>query len=155
MTPPEGPAVARKMDDAMSHTVSRARMTGIGRVLVIVYAVMALASTGRSFVQILRRFDEAPLAYSLSALAAAVYILATLALVLAHRRGWYTVAWVAIVFELTGVIVVGALSLLAPVLFGHDSVWSYFGMGYLFIPLVLPVFGLWWLRTHRPQGESA
>ena len=65
------------------------------------------------------------------------------------------VAWVAIVFELTGVIVVGALSLLAPVLFGHDSVWSYFGMGYLFIPLVLPVFGLWWLRTHRPQGKSA
>lgn len=155
MTPPVEGVVERKMDDAMSHTVSRTRMTGIGRVLVIVYAVMALAATGRSFVQIVRRFDEAPLAYSLSALAAVVYILATLALVLAHRRGWYTVAWVAIVFELTGVVVVGALSLLAPALFGHDSVWSYFGMGYLFVPLVLPVFGLWWLRTHRPTGERA
>lgn len=155
MTAPVRAVVARKMDDAMSHTVSRARMTGIGRVLVIVYAVMALAATGRSFVQIVRRFDEAPLAYSLSALAAAVYILATLALVLARRRGWYTVAWVAIVFELTGVLVVGALSLLVPSLFGHDSVWSYFGMGYLFVPLVLPVFGLWWLRTHRPQAEAA
>ena len=155
MTAPVRAVVARKMDDAMSHTVSRARMTGIGRVLVIVYAVMALAATGRSFVQIVRRFDEAPLAYSLSALAAAVYILATLALVLARRRGWYTVAWVAIVFELTGVLVVGALSLLAPGLFGHDSVWSYFGMGYLFVPLVLPVFGLWWLRTHRPDGSTA
>jgi len=135
----------------MSHTVSRARMTGVGRVLVIVYAVMALAATGRSFVQIVRRFEEAPLAYSLSAVAAVVYILATLALVLAGRRGWYTVAWVAILFELTGVIVVGVLSLAVPALFGHDSVWSYFGMGYLFVPLVLPVFGLWWLRTHRPQ----
>lgn len=135
----------------MSHTATSARMTGIGRVLVIVYAVMALAATGRSFVQIVRRFDEAPLAYTLSAVAAVVYILATLALVLANRRGWYRIAWIAIVFELTGVLVVGALSLLAPVLFGHDSVWSYFGMGYLFIPLVLPVFGLWWLRTHRPQ----
>lgn len=135
----------------MSHTVTRARMTGIGRVLVVVYAVMALAATGRSFVQIVRRFDEAPLAYTLSALAAVVYILATLALVLAGRRGWYYVAWVAIVFELTGVLVVGALSLLVPELFGHDSVWSYFGMGYLFIPLVLPIFGLWWLRTHRPE----
>ena len=155
MTPPVEGAHERKMDDAMSHTVSRTRMTGIGRVLVIVYAVMALAATGRSFVQIVRRFDEAPLAYSLSALAAVVYILATLALVLAHRRGWYTVAWVAIVFELTGVVVVGALSLLAPALFGHDSVWSYFGMGYHFVPLVLPVFGLWWLRTHRPEGERA
>jgi hypothetical protein len=149
------------MVDAMSHTdastqiPARTRMSGIGRVLVIVYAVMALGATGRSFVQIVRRFDEAPLAYSLSAMAAVVYIVATLALILAHRRGWYTVAWIAIVFELTGVIVVGALSLLVPALFGHDSVWSYFGMGYVFIPLVLPVFGLWWLRTHPPVGEQA
>lgn len=139
----------------MSHTVSRARMTGVGRVLVIVYAVMALAATGRSFVQIVRRFDEAPLAYTLSAIAAVVYILATLALVFARRPGWYTVAWVAIVFELTGVIVVGILSLTVPQLFGHDSVWSYFGMGYLFIPLVLPLFGIWWLRTHRPNEVTA
>ena len=134
----------------MSSTAPSSRMTGIGRVLVIVYAVMALAATGRSFVQIVRRFDEAPLAYTLSAIAAVVYILATLALVFARRPGWYTVAWVAIVFELTGVIVVGILSLTVPQLFGHDSVWSYFGMGYLFIPLVLPLFGIWWLRTHRP-----
>lgn len=139
----------------MSHTITRARMTGIGRVLVIVYAVMALAATGRSLVQIIRRFDEAPLAYALSALAAVVYILATLALILAHRRGWYTVAWAAICFELAGVVIVGALSLLVPDLFGHDSVWSYFGMGYVFIPLALPVLGLWWLRTHHPQENLA
>ena len=134
----------------MSSTAPSTRMTGIGRVLVIVYAVMALAATGRSFVQIVRRFDEAPLAYTLSAVAALVYILATLALIFARRRGWYTVAWVAIVFELTGVLVVGALSLVLPDLFQHETVWSLFGRGYLFVPLVLPVFGIWWLRTHRP-----
>ena len=139
----------------MSTSAPTTRMTGSGRVLVIVYAVMALAATGRSFVQIVRRFDEAPLAYTLSALAAVVYILATLALVLAKRRGWYTVAWIAIVFELTGVIVVGALSLLVPDLFQHETVWSLFGRGYLFIPLVLPVFGIWWLRTHRPAPAPA
>ncbi|GAB3631291.1 membrane protein [Microbacterium shaanxiense] len=138
----------------MSITATRNRMTGIGRVLVIVYAVMALAATGRSFVQIVRKFDEAPLAYSLSAIAAVVYILATLALVLAGRRGWYTVAWVAILFELVGVVVVGVLSLAVPELFQHDSVWSVFGRGYLFIPLVLPVFGIWWLRTHRPVDAA-
>jgi hypothetical protein len=138
----------------MSTTVPTSRMTGIGRVLVIVYAVMALAATGRSFVQIFRQFDEAPLAYSLSALAAVVYILATLALVLASRRGWYAVAWVAIVFELAGVLVVGALSIFFPALFPHDTVWSMFGRGYLFIPLVLPIFGIWWLRTHRPTRET-
>lgn len=138
----------------MSTTATRNRMTGIGRVLVIVYAVMALAATGRSFVQIVRKFDEAPLAHSLSAIAAVVYILATLALVLAGRRGWYTVAWVAIVFELVGVLVVGVLSLAVPELFQHDSVWSVFGRGYLFIPLVLPMFGIWWLRTHRPVDAA-
>nr|WP_232528367.1 hypothetical protein [Microbacterium sp. MAH-37] len=138
----------------MTNTVSRARMTGVGRVLVIVYAVMALGATGRSFVQIVRRFDEAPLAYTLSALAAVVYILATLALINAGRPGWYTVAWIAIVFELVGVLVVGTLSLVEPQLFGHDSVWSYFGMGYVFIPLVLPICGLWWLRMHRPEASA-
>lgn len=140
----------------MSITETRSsRMTGVGRVLVIVYAVMALAATGRSVVQIVRRFDEAPLAYALSAIAALVYILATLALVLAGRRGWYAVAWVAIVFELTGVLVVGTLSLVLPALFQHETVWSVYGIGYVFVPLVLPVFGLWWLRTHRPVEASA
>lgn len=139
----------------MSNTATRPRMTGIGRVLVIVYAVMALAASGRSFVQIFRRFDEAPVAYALSALAAAVYILATLALALAGRRGWYTVAWIAVVFELTGVLVVGTLSIAVPELFQHDSVWSVFGIGYLFIPLALPLLGIWWLRTHRPAEVVA
>lgn len=131
-------------------------MTGIGRVLVIVYGIMALAATGRSFVQIVERYEEAPLAYTLSALSAVVYIVATLALVFAGSRGWYLVAWIAIVFELVGVLVVGALSLALPELFAHPSVWSWFGFGYVFVPLVLPFFGLWWLMTHRPaERETA
>jgi hypothetical protein len=129
-------------------------MTGIGRVLVIVYAIMALGATGRSFVQIVQRYDEAPLAYTLSALAAVVYIVATLALVFAGRRGWYVVAWIAIVFELVGVLVVGTLSIAVPELFAHDSVWSFFGRGYVFVPLVLPFLGLWWLATHRPGARE-
>ena len=132
----------------------RRRMTGIGRVLVIVYAIMALAATGRSFVQIVQSFDEAPLAYTLSAISAVVYIVATLALVFAGSRGWYLVAWIAIVFELAGVLIVGALSFLLPELFAHPTVWSWFGLGYLFVPLVLPFFGLWWLITHRPAANG-
>ena len=133
---------------------ARPRMTGIGRVLVIVYAIMALAATGRSFVQIVQRFDEAPLAYTLSALSAVVYILATLALVFSGSSGWYRVAWIAILFELVGVLVIGALSLVEPELFAHPTVWSEFGRGYLFVPLVLPFFGLWWLITHRPAQPA-
>jgi len=134
---------------------ARPRMTGVGRVLVIVYAIMALAATGRSFVQIVRDFDEAPLAYTLSAVAAGVYILATLALVFSGSRGWYRVAWVAIVFELVGVLIVGTLSFVLPDLFAHSAtVWSWFGFGYLFVPLVLPFLGLWWLITHRPASAA-
>ncbi|GAA5100807.1 membrane protein [Microbacterium yannicii] len=135
-------------------TSARPRMTGIGRVLVIVYAIMALGATGRSFVQIVERFDEAPLAYTLSALSALVYIVATLALVFAGRRGWYVVAWVAIAFELVGVLIVGTLSFVMPELFAHPTVWSWYGMGYLFVPLVLPFLGLWWLATHRPAAQT-
>lgn len=137
-----------------SSTPTRTRgMTGIGRVLVIVYGIMALAATGRSFVQIVRAFDEAPVAYTLSALAAVVYILATLALIFSGRSAWYRVAWIAIAFELVGVIVVGTLSLLLPALFQHPTVWSGYGIGYLFIPLVLPFLGLWWLVTHRQTSS--
>ncbi|AOX45021.1 hypothetical protein MMX123_01479 [Microbacterium sp. MM2322] len=133
-----------------STTPTRSRgMTGIGRVLVVVYGIMALAATGRSFVQIVREFDDAPLAYSLSALAAVVYILATLALIFSARPAWYRVAWIAIGFELVGVLVVGTLSLVLPALFQHPTVWSVYGYGYLFIPLVLPFLGLWWLTRHR------
>lgn len=131
----------------------RPAVTGVGRLLIAVYGVLALAATGRSFVQIVGKFDEAPLAYSLSALAAVVYILATVALI---RRSvtWYRVAWITIGFEMLGVLVIGTLSLVDPELFPHDTVWSVYGRGYLFIPLVLPILGMWWLAKHRPARQT-
>jgi hypothetical protein len=125
-------------------------MTGVGRVLVVVYAILALAATGRSFVQIVLRFDSAPLAFTLSAVSAVVYIVATLALVFSGSRAWYAVAWATISFELLGVLVVGTFSLVRHDLFPEETVWSWFGSGYVFIPLVLPFVGTWWLFTHRP-----
>ena len=123
----------------------RPTSAGIGRVLIAVYGILALAAIGRSTYQIITKFDEAPLAYSLSALAAVVYVIATVALV-ARGAVWFRIAVIAIVFELAGVLVVGTLSLIDPALFPDDTVWSLFGRGYAFIPLVLPVLGLLWLR---------
>lgn len=130
-------------------------MTGIGRVLVVVYAILALGATGRSLVQIIERFEHAPLAFTLSAVSALVYILATLALILSASRTWYRIAWVAICFEMIGVLAVGTLSLVRPDLFPEATVWSFFGIGYVFVPLVLPFLGLWWLVAHRrmPAAE--
>ena len=127
----------------------RRSISGIGRVLVVVYGILALGATGRSFVQIVERFDEAPLAYSLSALAAVVYIVATIALI-RSGSGWYRIAWATISFELLGVLTIGTLSIVEPQWFPEATVWSYFGAGYLFIPLVLPPLGMWWLSRHRP-----
>ncbi|MCX7521224.1 hypothetical protein OSC27_02900 [Microbacterium sp. STN6] len=133
------------------------RVSGVGRLLIVVYGILALAATGRSVFQIIDRFGEAPVAFTLSALAALVYIVATIALV-APGRLWYRVAWSTISFELAGVLVVGTLSLVAPHVlsmtdsdpFGRQStVWSVYGMGYLFIPLVLPVLGMTWLAKRR------
>lgn len=124
------------------------RATGVGRVLVVVYAILALGATGRSTVQILDRFGEAPLAYGLSAVAAVVYILATVALA-TPGDAWARVAWITIGFEMAGVLIVGTLSVLIPQLFPDATVWSLYGSGYLFVPLVLPVLGMLWLARRR------
>jgi hypothetical protein len=122
---------------------------GPGRALVAVYGVFALAAGARAVVQLSTRFAEAPVAYLLSALAAAVYVVATVAL----ARGGRRTALVAISVELVGVLVVGTLSLLEPAAFPDETVWSTYGRGYLFIPLVLPVLGLLFLRrtAHTPS----
>ncbi len=125
-----------------------ARSHGLGRVLIAVYAVFALAATGRSGVQLATKADEAPLPYALSALAAVVYVAATLGLA-RSGEGWRRVAWLACGVELAGVLVVGTLSLVEPSWFPDDTVWSRFGSGYGYLPLVLPFAGLAWLWRTR------
>lgn len=125
------------------------RARGLARLLVVLYAIFAIAATSRSLLQLATRFDEAPVAYLLSAVAAVVYIVATVALALGDR-GRRVATW-AIGFELVGVLSVGTLSVIDPALFPRATVWSYYGAGYLLIPLVLPIVGLWWLRRSRPM----
>lgn len=127
---------------------SSARGLGVGQVLVALYGILALAATGRSVFQILTKFELAPLAYVLSAVAAVVYIIATVALARSSSGAW-RLALATVSFELAGVLVVGVLSVVDPVLFPADTVWSFFGRGYAFIPLVLPVLGLVFLLRRR------
>lgn len=126
------------------------RNTGPGRLLIAVYAVFALSATARAGYQIATKFNEAPLAHVLSAFAAVVYIVATVSLAKPGRT-WFRISLAAVLVELAGVLVVGAVSLFDPVAFPHDTVWSLFGRGYGFVPLVLPVLGLLWLNRRRPS----
>jgi hypothetical protein len=140
-------------EDADAPRGQRRTASGPGRALVAVYGVLAVAATARSLVQVLRDLEAAPLAYSLSALAAGVYVVATVALA-RSGPGARRVAWVAVSIEAVGVLAVGTLSLVRPDLFPDATVWSGFGVGYGFVPLVLPALGLWWLAGGRTGSPA-
>lgn len=129
--------------------------SGPGKLLVTLYGIVAVGAASRSIVQLSMDFDKAPLAYLLSAVAGLVYTFITVSLV----RGGETARKAALgccVLELIGVLTVGTWTLVEPSAFPDATVWSDYGMGYLFIPVALPVTGLWWLRRgHRDHAASA
>ncbi len=123
-------------------------ISGPGILLVWLYGVMVVGAVSRSAYQIATEFDRAPLAYTLSALAGLVYGFITYTLV----RGGETARKAALVCcaaELVGVLAVGTWTLVEPSAFPDATVWSDFGMGYLFIPVLLPLSALYWLRRAR------
>lgn len=137
----------------MSTTSPAKTRSGPHLVLLTVYAIFVLAAGARSLVQVLTRFEEAPIAYSLSVVAAATYV-----------AGWFAIrraadgsagfAKIMLWVELAGVVVVGVLSLVEPSWFPDASVWSKFGSGYGFVPALLPILGLLWLWKGRPSGPT-
>ncbi len=127
---------------------------GVGLALVALYGLFALAATGRATFQIIADFGRAPAAYLLSALAAVIYLVATVALARGDRTS-VRVARIAISIEMVGVLVVGLVSYLVPSQFPDKTVWSHFGAGYGFVPLLLPVLGLLWLRRTGRAVSSA
>lgn len=127
---------------------------GPRRALIAVYAIFALAATSRAAVQIATKFHEAPLAYVLSLVSGLIYIGATIGLTTRRPFG-RPLAWASCGAELVGVLVVGTLSLADKAAFPDDTVWSRFGSGYVYIPVVLPLLGLTWLYATRRRGRSA
>lgn len=138
----------------MPETAPAAQQTGIGRgpgrLLLSLYGVFTVAALSRSIVQIVMQFSEAPLAYVLSLVAGIVYAVITVAL----WRGGEAARKVALVScsaELLGVLLVGTLTIVDTSAFPDQTVWSDYGMGYLFLPVVVPISGLLWLRRSGRQ----
>jgi hypothetical protein len=131
---------------------ARPKTSGPGRTLIVFYFIMTIAALARSIFEIAVHLDRAPFAYLLSLLAGLIYLVATIGLVTPGRAAYRTAA-VAITAELVGVLVVGTLSVLNPSLFpltgDRGTVWAYYGLEYLLIPLALPVLGLLFLRSQR------
>lgn len=132
----------------------REKSTGFGKLLIVVYWVFTISAGARALYQLIRKFDEAPLAISLSALSAAIYLLACVCMARRGERAW-RLAVLAVSIELVGVIAIGIFSYIRPELFPLASVWSHFGSGYGYIPLVLPFAGLWWLLKTRPVHKKS
>jgi hypothetical protein len=125
---------------------------GPGRLLVSLYALFTLAAGGRSLYQLIAQFHHAPLSYILSAVAAVIYAVILVTLV----RGGPTARRLALAccaVELVGVLTVGTLTIVVPSAFPDQTVWSYYGMGYVFIPLALPISGILWLRKAARQAD--
>lgn len=120
-----------------------------GRVLLAGYALFVVAAGARSAAQLAAHPGRAPIAYALSAVAAAVYLVG---FALLAKRSRLALPWC--VLELAGVITVGLLSVVRASWFPDATVWSRFGAGYGFVPLVLPLLGVAWLRS-RPDGRKA
>jgi hypothetical protein len=128
--------------------------TGPGRLLLSLYGVFTVAALSRSIVQLSTKFHEAPLAYVLSGVAGVVYAVITFAL----WRGGEAARKVALVScsaELVGVVTVGILTIVDSSAFPDQTVWSDFGIGYVFLPVLLPVSGLLWLRRSARSGREA
>jgi hypothetical protein len=132
---------------------ARPRTSGAGRTLIVFYFIMTIAALARSLFEIVAHFDVAPLAYLLSLFSGVVYLIATIALITPGRTP-FRIAQVAITIELVGVLVVGTLSVTDLALFpfagDRSTVWAYYGLEYLLIPLALPILGLLFLRSQRP-----
>ncbi|WP_129659878.1 hypothetical protein [Rothia halotolerans] len=144
-------ATGRSTGEAPGRSQQKSR--GPGMIIVAVYGLFSLSAGARALYQVLTKFDEAPLSFVLSAVAAIIYVVATVSLAMRGRRAYWAAVW-TIGIELLGVLAVGVFSYLRPELFPLASVWSHFGSGYGYVPLVLPVIGLLWLYRRRPGRNS-
>lgn len=127
--------------------------TGPHRVLIALYALFTLAAGARSAVQLAQDAGRAPVAYTLSAVAACTYAAGWYAIARA-ARGQTALASVLLWVELSGVVLVGTLSLVKSDWFPDASVWSDYGIGYGFVPVALPVCGLLWLRAQIGRNRA-
>ena len=137
----------------MDRTENEPPPTGPRRILIALYVIFALAATSRGIVQLSTTFHTAPLAYILSLCSGVIYIGAAVGLV--SERPWSRrLAWASCGTEMVGVLVIGTASLIDRSAFPHDTVWSRFGSGYGYFPVLLPVLGLLWLWYSRPVTDE-
>lgn len=104
-------------------TAAPERRVDATRVLLAVYAVFVVAAGARSAMQLSLHASRAPVAYTLSALAAAVYAVGLVLVRRAAAGASAGPARVSAIIELLGVLAVGTFSVVRPAAFPEATVW--------------------------------
>jgi hypothetical protein len=127
--------------------------SGFGRLLIFLYGLFALSALSRGTVELITKHAY-PASYAMSAIAGLIYLVGTVCLArstaVSRRIGIASFS-----IELAGVIAVSIWTMLDPAAFGEKSVWSDFGYDYAFVPLAMPIFGLWWLWRAPAPAPAA
>lgn len=112
-----------------------------------VYGLWAVAALSRALYQYVFRHPPSFVPTHISALVGALYV--AIIVGLGRRgRGWWWLTLALLLAELAGVLVVGTIDVIWHP-FPYATVWSGYGAGYVFVPLVLPLAGLWWMLRRQ------
>ncbi len=115
-----------------------------GVILTISYPILAISTGFRALYQLfIKEGVTNYLAPALSAVAALLYLIATIGFAIQEKWAW-RISVVALGLEMALVLLVGTLSLIFPDTIGR-TVWRYYGIDYAFFPLIQPLLGLLWL----------
>ncbi len=122
---------------------------GASDALALFYGLWAVSALGRALYQYIVRRPPDLTPTHISAFVGALYLLIIIGLRRRSPRAWWaTLALLGI--ELAGVLLVGTVDVVwRP--FPYASVWSGYGAGYFYMPLILPIAGLWWLLQRETR----
>lgn len=145
--PAPATAIATAIATATAGRRAGAWVVGVG----VAYTVLAIAALARSGYQAMAG-ERAGAAVALSGLAGAVYLVAAVGLRRGSARSLRMSRWCCVI-ELVGVVTVSLVEIGIGG-FGRAAVWSGFGVGYGYLPLVLPAIGLWVTRPVAGPGAA-
>jgi hypothetical protein len=124
---------------------------GASDVLGFFYALWSFSALGRSSWEYL--FKQNVATYVPAHLSTFVGVLYIFIIVGLRRRSpsWWWITLALLVVELAGVLIVGTIDVVWQP-FPYATVWSKYGIGYFFMPLVLPFVGLAYMLKKQTRA---
>lgn len=123
---------------------------GLGRILVGIFACMGMVILVPAAAALVRHPSEQTLVVSFNLVGGALYIL--LAVCVAHNgRCMRNIGWMSLAALATMAVLIGALTLSAPMPHLERSAWAQAGAGLWYLPAILPVVAAVWMWMSDPR----